>query len=469
MNLLGLPGRVAYRFVSRFPALAPLLIRDYRLLWYGQMSHASALWMEQIARPFLIFSITDNSAVHLGGVIAVRTAPQLLFGVFAGVVSDWFDRKTILLTTKASVLVLSAAFAVLVVTGGVELWHIYAFSFIRGSFMAFDQPARQSMIASIVPGERMTGAVALMSATQNTMRILGTSAGGFAIAWIGLGGTFVAVAVIYVGAVTSTFLLRVPTHEKPEGTGARVMLGGLRDGARFAWSSTPIRGVLLMSLVYFTFGMSYTQVFAPLFAEEVLEIGSAGLGVMMSLTGVGALIGAVFIASKQPTRVGLVLPLVVVAFGTTLILFSAATYLPRPVGLVLPLFLIALTGMMQTAYFSLSNATLLHMSPPEMRGRVISLVSLDRAMVTLGASGAGVLASLAGVQVAQIAYGAVCIAGGLIVLFTFKGLRRARIDGAPIIVRGRRGAAIPEVASPAPDAEAEPQAPEVEPQPVPTR
>jgi MFS family permease len=327
------------------------------------------------------------------------------------------------------------------VAGRIELWHVYAFSFLRGSFMAFDQPARQSMIASIVPGERMTGAVALMSATQNTMRIIGTSAGGFAIALLGLSGTFVAVAVIYSGSVVATQLLRVPTHVKPDGTGARAMVGGLRDGAVFAWQSTPIRGVLLMSLVYFTFGMSYTQVFAPLFAEEVLNIGSSGFGFMMSLTGVGALIGAVFIVSKQPQRVGLVLPIVVIAFGAMLVVFSASTYLPRPVGLVLPLVLIALTGMLQTGYFSLSNATLLHMSPPEMRGRVISLISLDRAMVTLGASGAGVLASLAGVQVAQIAYGAVCVAGGAVILFTFKGLREARIEGSLPVPRGHGAAA----------------------------
>jgi MFS family permease len=451
---------IGNRLIARFGALEPLGIRDYRLLWLGQMSHAFSLWMEQIARPWLVLSITENSAVHLGGVIAMRTLPQLRFGVFAGVVSDWFDRKTILQTTKGSVLVLSILFAVLVVSGRIELWHVYAFSFLRGSFMAFDQPARQSMIASIVPGERMTGAVALMSATQNTMRIVGTSAGGFAIALLGLGGTFVTVAVVYTGSVLATQLLRVPTHEKPPGTGARAMLSGLREGAVFAWQSTPIRGVLLMSLVYFTFGMSYTQVFAPLFAEEVLEIGSGGFGFMMSLTGVGALIGAVFIASKQPRRVGLVLPTVVMAFGGMLVIFSLSTYLPRPAGLVLPLVLIALTGMLQTGYFSLSNATLLHMSPPEMRGRVISLVSLDRAMVTLGASAAGFLASLVGVQVAQIAYGLVCVVGAAIIMMAFRGLREARIEGT-FPTRRAHGAAAAATPASTPAASADPERPAV--------
>ncbi len=197
------------------------------LLWLGQSAHALALWMEQIARPFLVLAITDGSAAHVGGVLAVRTLPQLFFGVFAGVMSDWFDRRTILVVTKISVLFISIIFAGLLVLNQMQLWHVYVFQFIRGTFMAFDQPARQSMIASIVPEEEMVGGVALMSATQNVMRIVGSAAGGFAIGFLGMTGAFVAVAVIYVGAVISTWMLDVPTHEKPAGSGARAMANGV--------------------------------------------------------------------------------------------------------------------------------------------------------------------------------------------------------------------------------------------------
>ncbi|MCC6237332.1 MAG: MFS transporter [Dehalococcoidia bacterium] len=441
--------------------IAPLRYKNYFLLWSGQGAHAFALWGEQIARPFLVFFLVEGKeaqAVALGAVIAVRTLPQLFFGVFAGVISDWFDHRKILLFTKVGVVALSVVFAALLVFGIMEMWHVYAFSFIRGSMMAFDQPARQAMIANIVPENQMTRAVALMSATQNIMRIVGASAGGFAVAFLGLTGTFVAIAVIYTGAVMATWFIKVPFQKKPAESGARAMAAGLVEGARYAWANKPIRGILLMSLVYFTFGMSYIQVFAPIFANEVISfqgapIGSGGLGIMTALTGAGALIGAVVVASRQPARVGLLLPLVVMGFGAMLIAFSAATYLPGAAGLIVPFILLGGTGILQTAYFSMSNAALLAAAPAEMRGRVISLLSLDRAMVTLGASGAGFLTAAMGVQLAQIAYGVVCVVGGLFVVLFFRELRAARMEGSFGFSTGRHApepAAAPAATVPVP-------------------
>jgi len=416
---------------GRLGTFAALRDRNFRLLWLGQISHAGALWMEQIARPFLILDITDGSATHVGGVIAMRTLPQLVFGVWAGVIADWFDRRLVLLLDKTAVLILNTLFAILIVSGALELWHIYAYAFLRGSMMAFDQPARSALIPSIVPADRVTNAIALMSATQNTMRIAGAAAGGFVYAALGAEGAFVTVAVIYVGAVVSTYLLKVPTHVRPTDTSAGAMAQGLMEGARYAWSHTAIRGILILSLIYFTFGMSYMQVFAPLFAEKVLDIGSFGFGFMTSLTGLGALAAALFIANKQPERLGIILPLLAGVFGLMLILFSATTYLPRPAGLVAPLIVIMIVGGIQTSYFSLTRAMMLHSAPEEMRGRVISLLSLDRALMTGGAAFAGFLADSAGVQPAQIVYGLICAVGGF-AMFTFaRDFRRTRTDFTP--------------------------------------
>jgi MFS family permease len=443
--------------IAAAETLAPLRYRNYFLLWSGQGAHAFALWGEQIARPFLIFALVEGKeqqAIALGWVIAARTAPQLFFGVFAGVISDWFDHRAILLLTKVGVVILSFVFAALLVFDRMELWHVYVFSFVRGSMMAFDQPTRQAMIANIVPAEQMTRAVALMSATQNIMRIVGASAGGFAVALLGLTGTFVAIAAIYTGAVLATYLINVAFQARPQETGAGAMAKGLVEGFKYAWMQKPVLGILLMSLVYFTFGMSYIQVFAPLFANEVIEfrgepIGSGGLGIMTALTGVGALVGALLVASRQPVRVGLLLPIVVVGFGAVLITFSASTYLGAPLGLIVPFVVLGFAGILQTSYFSMSNAALLAAAPPEMRGRVISLLSLDRAMVTLGASGAGFLTAAIGVQLAQMVYGLICVAGGLFVLAFFRQLRGARMEGSFGFSTGRHGAEVGAPRSPA--------------------
>lgn len=429
---------------GRYGTFSSLRISNFRYLWLGQLSHASALWMEQVARPFLVLHITDGSALHLGGVIAMRTLPQLLFGLWAGVVSDWFNRRTVLLLDKSGVLILNIAFAALVVSGWIELWHIYAFSFLRGSMMAFDQPARQALIPAVVPRDQVTNAVALMSATQNTMRIVGTSLGGFAVWALGFGGTFVVIAVIYSGAVFATYMLRVSAHQRPAEAGARAMVRGLVEGARFAFNNPAIRGVLILSLVYFTFGMSYMAVFAPLFSKEVLDIGERGFGFMMSLTGAGALVAALFIANRQPTRLGLILPSAVILFGFLLIAFSLATYLPRPAGIIAPLALLTLIGSLQTTYFALGNSMMLHAAPEAMRGRVISLLSLDRAMVTAGAASAGLLAHAQGVQVAQIIYGAVVIAGAGAVLLLNRSFRTVTTqDSRPPAPRIASAAAAP--------------------------
>ena len=381
--------------------------------------------MEQVARPFLVLHVTDGSAGHLGGVIAMRTLPQLIFGVWAGVVSDWFNRRTVLLLDKSGVLALNIAFAALVVSGRVELWHIYVFSFLSGTLMAFDQPARQALIPAVVPRHRVTNAVALMSATQNTMRIVGTAVGGFAVWALGFGGTFVLIAVVYSGAVAATYMLRVPSRQRTVAATPRAMAAGLVEGARFAMGHPAIRGVLILSLVYFTFGMSYMQVFAPLFARDVLEIGERGFGFMMSLTGAGALVAALFVARHQPTRLGLILPVTVVSFGALLVAFALATYLPGAAGLIVPLAILTVVGSLQTSYFSLSNALLLHAAPEEMRGRVVGLLSLDRALMTGGAAFAGLLAATRGVQQAQIIFAVVLIAGGAAMLLLNRSFRAA--------------------------------------------
>lgn len=395
---------------------AVLRVPSFRWLWLGQISHAGALWMEQVARPFLILEITDGSASHLGAVVAVRTLPQLVFGLTAGVVTDWFDRRAILLAVKSSVLAVNAVFAALVVGGWLELWHVYAYALLRGSLMAFDQPARQSMIPSIVPAGRVVNAMALLSATQNTMRIAGATIGGLLYAAFGAGGAFSAITAVYVGAVVFTWLLDVPAHERPGDAGLAAMRRGFAEGVRFALAQPAIRGVLLLSLVYFTFGMSWMQVFLPLFADRVLEIGSAGFGAMGSASGAGALVTAIWIARRPPRRLGALLPALVISFGVLVACFSLATYLARPLGLLLPFLLIPVLGGLQTSFFSLSRSLMLEAAPDYMRGRVLSLLSFDRAFMTAGAATAGLLAAAIGVQPSQILYGALCVLGGATVL-----------------------------------------------------
>ena len=428
---------------ARASMFSSLYIRDFRLLWLGVSSHSAALWTENIARPYLVYELTGSPA-QLGLVIVARTLPQFAFGIFAGVAIDWFDRKRVLQLSQVGAFVLNVSFAVLLVAGLLELWHIYAAAAIRGVTMAFDQPARQSLVPEVVPPDRVTNAIALFSATQNTMRIAGTAASGFLIAVIGVNGAFVAIAVIYAGTVTATSMLRVPPHVPPPTSGAGAMLSGLGEAMRYAWRTPTIRGAIGLALIYFAFGLSFMQLFAPLFALEVLNIGAFGFGVMMSLTGAGSLVGALTIASRSPRRLGVLVPLMMVAFGALLVLFALSTYLPRELGrawIALSLLLVFGAGLFQSGAFALVQVIMLDAAPDQMRGRLMGLLAFDRATMMMGAAAGGLLAEAIGTQPAQIIYALLVIVGAVAVLLLAPGFR------ATVVGEARRGAEEREAAS----------------------
>ena len=270
---------------------------------------------------------------------------------------------------------------------GVELCHLYVCQALRGASQFFDHPARYSMIPSILPGHLVTNAMALLSSTQNIMRIVGAAGAGLVAEYFGLSGAFLVIAVMAGLSTATTHMLRVDDHTRPGKAGLKGMAAGLVEGARFTLGHSTIRGVLIISLIYFTFGMSYMQVFAPLFAIEVLDIGRSGLGFMLALTGAGALVTALTIANTQPVRLGVILPLGVAAMGIALFVFSLTSYLPGVAGIIVPLAVIVVVGALQTTFMSLSRALMLNAAPPEMRGRVLAFISLDRAMMAAGGAG----------------------------------------------------------------------------------
>jgi MFS transporter, DHA1 family, staphyloferrin A biosynthesis exporter len=421
---------------------ASLRLRDFRLLWAGQVSHTGALWAEQIARPVLVYELTE-SAAHLGGVVAMRTLPQLALGIVAGVIADRFDRRRVLIATKIGAFAVGVVFAALLIAGQLELWHIYATSFVRGALMAFDQPARNSLIPSVVPPAWLMNAVALMATTQSSMRVVGAAVAGIMLALVGTEGTFLLVPIVYVGSVAATIAMRTPQQRRPpRGRGVSALGADLVEGLRFAAGHRPIRMTLLLSLIFFTFGVPYLQVFAPLFALEVLEIGNLGVGILLAVSGLGALVGALTMASRSPTRVGLLLPVLLAALGGALVVFAASASLPGMWGrpwIVVPLLAIAVVGMLQTAYFAFVQTMLLDAAPEELRARVISLISLDRATATAGAAAGGLLADAAGTQVAQASYGVLLIIGGVAALLLAREFLAYRVSSGGTGASSGRG------------------------------
>ena len=418
---------------------ASLKYRNFTYLWLGQITHAFALWIDQIAKPLMILHL-GGGGLELGLVLLTRTVPAVVFGMLAGVIADNFNRRLVLLLTKISVFGLSVIFTAIIFLGLVEMWHIFAYNALRGMTMAFDQPARRAMIPTIVPSYLVTNAMALSTGSMTAMRIAGAAVAGGLVATTGFGVTYAVMTGIYLVAVFFTWLLRPADHERSGYQGIRSMGNDFTEGVKYAWRVPDIRGILIISLGWFAFGMAFMQVFAPLFAADVLKVdpdgtgivdsmvrliswGKAGegegevrgaglLGAMLSIAAVGSTVGALVLAKTNPSKHrGLIMLMLLFAFGVLLITFSASTYLNS---VPLALFVLLFLGVGQAGFFPLINAVLVEKAHETMRGRVLGVLALDRTMTTAGGVAAGFMAEAMGAQMAQILFGA-----GLIITAVF--------------------------------------------------
>ena len=461
-------------FASTF---ASLRYRNFTFLWLGQLTHAFALWIDQLAKPLFILHL-GGTAADLGLILVARTVPAVLFGMLAGVIADNFNRRLVLVLTKIVVFGLSVGFTALVVMGIAEMWHIFAYNILRGMTMAFDQPARRAMIPSIVPSNLVTNAMALSTGSMTAMRIGGAAAAGLLVATFGFGVTYAVMTAIYLLALVFTWMLRPPDHQRSGYQGVRKMGGDFMEGLRYAWKVPDIRGILIISLGWFMFGMAFMQIFAPLFAYEVLTVDRYGTGVnrlvnwladppgavdrtevggeagdnagteivpaqgeadsdsdipkpvkgaklfgaMLSIAAVGSTFGALVLAWTNPSRYrGLIMLALLFVFGWLLITFSASTYLQS---VPLALFILLFLGVGQSGFFPLINAVLVEKAHETMRGRVLGVLALDRAMTTAGGAAAGFLAYEMGAQTAQILFGVGLVVTALVMFTVYPPLRR---------------------------------------------
>ncbi len=389
-------------------------------LWLGQTTHSGALWIDMVVRPLLVLDLT-GSPLHLGMVMACRALPNMMLSVFAGVVADSFNRRTVLMVTKILILLISAIFASLIIMGWIQLWQVYVLTFLRGSTMAFDQPARRAIIPSIVPDNLVTNAMALSSSSIQVMRILGAGTAGLIIAISGIEMAFVAIVVFYAAALYFTYVMKLPEHQGIGYKGLNNARNSLVEGIRFAFGDPAIRGVFIVALGYYAFGMTFISIFAPLFAIEMLGLGSSGLGYLISVVGIGGVIGSLCIAAINPVKRGLLLLGILMGLGGSLLLFAILSY----TGLTLILFVLAaFIGVCTAVFLPVINAVLVQAAPENMRGRVLGLVSLDRGMTTLGGVAAGLLVVLLGLQVSQIIFGVGCIFSAIIIFLIVPQLKK---------------------------------------------
>lgn len=389
---------------------------NYRLLVAGQFASSTAQWMEQVARGWLIYEMTD-SAFLLGLVSAVRALPLLFFGLIGGVLADRLDRKRQLMTSQLLNMALNVCLATLVVTGLVQTWHVFLTAFLAGCVMAFQQPARQSLIPNTVPRVDLVNALALNSGILNLTRSIGPAVAGVLVSIIGVGGSYYFQAALFMGA--SLWTAQLSIDDKGRQCRQRESIwSGLLEGLNYVRNNQTVFVLLALSLLPVVLAQPYSSLI-PVFARDVYHVGPTGLGIFLGATGAGAIVGALQVAALGDFRwKGWYMLGVVMAFGLSLVGFALT---PWP---WLAVALLGVAGFSQTSY-RIVNQSLLHTNTiDEFRGRVMSVYLLDRGLAPLGSLLAGTLASFMGAPAAVSVLGAATFLVAVVVAASVPQVRR---------------------------------------------
>lgn len=381
--------------------------RNYRIFFIGQSISLIGTWMQQIAMSWLVYRMTDS--VFLLGIVGFSSQiPTFLLAPFAGVIADRHHRWQLLLVTQGAAMVQAFVLAFLVLTHQVTVTHIIVLSFIMGVINAFDLPVRQAFTIEMVKGHAdLSNAIALNSTMVNMARLVGPSIGGVMIAAVGEGMCFLINAVSFVAVIGSLLMMRVPKRVLPD---RKVpILKELQEGFSYAFDFMPIRAILmLLSVVSMIAGGS--QVLMPVFARDIFHGGSEVLGLLMACTGLGALGGAIYLASRKTVLgLGKVLIAACGMFGAGMIGFALAHSIPW----ALPFLVISSGGMI--VQMASSNVLLQTIADEDKRGRVMSFYAMAfMGLSPFGSLMAGSIAHHYGAEVVFIAGGIVLLLSGAV-------------------------------------------------------
>lgn len=370
------PAEATRRTAGRLPLVAALSnYRHYRLLWFSTVLTQIGQWMLQISLGWLMLVLTD-SASWVGLLGFAAGFPFLIVSIPAGVLIDRFDRRLVLVVCQAAATLIGLGLAVLVTLGVAQPWHLLTAALLNSAALAANTAARQTMLPALVNREHLQNAIALLSAGQNSTRIIGPALAGPLIATVGASGALYLEAAFLLIALVNTMML--PAMRSPTGE-TLAMRRDLADGIAYIVRSPVLCGLMVLAAIPTLLVFPYIQ-FLPVFARDILGIGAEGLGLLFAAGGVGAVAGAMTVAAFQGMRrKGLVMLAGTIVYGLVVIGFAYSTWVPTSV-----LFLF-LGGLLGSTYLATNN-TLLHLhTSDEMRGRVMGVYMLTWGLNPLGA------------------------------------------------------------------------------------
>jgi MFS family permease len=407
--------------------------RDFRLLWVGLllsftgsfMQNAAILWHVSLLVP------PERKALALGFVGLVRVAPIVVFSLISGVAADALDRRRLMLMTNLLAAVVAVALAALSLRGLTAVWPVYVLAAIGASVGAFDLPARQALVPTLVPREHLPNAIAVNSIMLQLASVAGPALGGLLIATEGVAAAYIVNALSFVFVIAALLMIRrEPPATPPTGANSEtkgdLSLRAALDGLRFVFRSPLIRSTMVLDFLV-TFFASATALL-PIYAQDILHVGAHGYGWLFAAPSIGALAtsAAMVPLTDRIDRRGQTLIWAVVGHGVATIIFGVST------GFWLAFVALALTGATDTVSMVIRNVVRQLETPDHLRGRMtgVNMVFFVGGP-QLGELEAGLVANWWNAPFSVITGGIGCLLATAWITAITPALRRYRTSGQP--------------------------------------
>lgn len=377
-----------------------MLIRDFSLIWTSSVFAAIAVQIRNVANLYQVYELSGSS-FQLGLTGFFQALPHVIFGLFAGVLADAFDRKKLIAVTHCLHLVPSLALAFLTATGAIQVWHIYLFGLISSFIEVFAWPARSAIIPRLVPLSHLMNAITLNSMILQSSFLFGPAIAGLLIDYSGLAPTYFYSAVLLIPATGA--VLAVRSSGQPEGGRRPVSLRSMIEGVEFIWAQR-----IILSLFLLDFGVTlvgFYRPILPIFAGSVFNMGATGLGILYAAPALGALLGSTsLLMAGDLKRKGPSAVIAALFFAAGLALLGFSKWFWMAVAAVMIL------GFMDSISVGIRRTVVQLLAPDTMRGRAASLITVfAQSTNALGALLAGSASQLLGAPNALVLGGIFCI------------------------------------------------------------
>ncbi|MEE8413005.1 MAG: MFS transporter [Dehalococcoidales bacterium] len=390
----------------------------YRLYFLGMLGQRASMNMQMMARSLLIWRLTGSAAI-LGVMSFFNALPMLALSLFGGVIADRVHKKYVLVAGLVGSGLVSLAIALALTMGYLSAdragswWILAGASLFQGSIMGLMIPSRQAIIAEIVGEEELMNAISLDSLGMNTLRLTAPALTGFLIDAFDFQAVYYAMTGMYI--MGTVFIAFMPLTGKIVVRGGR-MIAEIAEGFRYIRHRTTILLILLFTLLAVFFSMPYMMMM-PIFADSILKVGATGMGMLISVGGLGAITGSLIFASLPNKKRGLMLLVSSLLLGIALASFSASSSWP------LSLTLMVFVGLGQTGRMTLGNTLIQYYVDDEYRGRVMSIYMMEFGLTSFGTFAAGLMAEAVGAQWALGSFATVLVIVSLLALIFVPRIR----------------------------------------------